>query len=1163
MIISSLFYTSSAILADDSSTTTSSKKDVVKVNNILNDEDDWHNENLKTIISIIDCRYQSLKIIDDFKYQFNQKNAPMIPERVLVKGKWFSDNEIDLANSLSKWYYSSDKFLLISSCELESLKSGGIIETYNYEYKQSNNQQYPKIYDLFSEDYTNKFLTRQTLKSSDNHVEWKHDSSLLTKLLKRKNEQADSSMVAINVNLKKVHWIFFVGIDFYKVNTTTNDESNNLRIYYFDSYNKCIDAISEQSMIDIKREKFSAICRLLKLILLFRRYQEKEDDSFIVKDSKTLNIRMDLYNRMKNLEDRLIYVKATTQLDTITCGLHIIRYFDEMLKIRKNLSSHGTFDRENFETELTKSQQLRLCDEQNYILKSELLEFFLNVNYAVGILTKCLKPFVFQTRDKVVIEDATTEIVSDFDTWNKNTKKRKKILRRSPKLKETPQGKIYMEIHAEVNKCLNQLKTVNKSTKACQCYSAFSRKEMRNVKTKNVDDIHQFEWDLVEKLRWKCPRTNTTYRGAGYHKSAINNRNPLFEKTSVPQVIKIWRPETNFDFEYKQEDARYWYKELLMNRLSFRCNLTEIEVPDGGSCCEWLTTLILLNETNESGYGRYLNKLRKLKKVAPHNFLKNSNDVLEGLRLSYAESISCEYQPNVNELFNLNTDEASDNALYCSSVLWNIYDIVKPQMNKFETFILQDCVRKFVALTPSQVGKVGCMYGTDDFLHWFQCVFNIRIFVINIQYFDTSFSTTCSFVKDEFRIQEEEPYEDDYKNDKYFDFNNKDNLIPYGIAIVLIEENHFDRIFKLHNSNSPIIPAGSDDIKYLLPFLRISELLWASLDIDEIEKHNTKVISSNKNDTHNELNFWFDHHYAMQNIRKDEMISSTLKDSEFVQSFISEDESYKPSPAIPCCAIRFLPRYIAYYIFFLATRQGTLLKNITENAEAFAINLEEEDIYPKYTDLLKKDIKKQQQKYGTIGDFFSSFSYRDTIRDTMSLYKERLHEYMILLINKQNGTNYKVGNKKLTKRIEFPRPNKVFNKETVNDSSGQDTGDKRKNSNMTNLKKRPLKTVKNITTGLENVSAQSFKKQQIEASRADSEHKGNSSKKRTRSSTETKAIPGNDHSKKSKTNFESSATSDETKQSNKTSPMEGKTSQNEGTSIDESHNTTNKKMTSQ
>ena len=108
-----------------------------------------------------------------------------------------------------------------------------------------------------------------------------------------------------------------------------------------------------------------------------------------------------------------------------------------------------------------------------------------------------------------------------------------------------------------------------------------------------------------------------------------------------------------------------------------------------------------------------------------------------------------------------------------------------------------------------------------------------------------------------------------------------------------------------------------------------------------------------------------------------QMEQSTLKESEFVETYISENNSYKPSPAIPCCAIRFSPRFIAYYIYFLATKQVRTLESLIKNAEAFAINLEEEDMSQKYIDLLEKFIKKQQQKHGTILDLFSSFSFRD------------------------------------------------------------------------------------------------------------------------------------------------------------------------------------------
>ena len=72
-----------------------------------------------------------------------------------------------------------------------------------------------------------------------------------------------------------------------------------------------------------------------------------------------------------------------------------------------------------------------------------------------------------------------------------------------------------------------------------------------------------------------------------------------------------------------------------------------------------------------------------------------------------------------------------------------------------------------------------------------------------------------------------------------------------------MEGDHFDRIFKLHESKCSIISAGSDKIKYLLPYLKISETLWVSLDKDQMESHNSKVISFDKNDANNELIYLF------------------------------------------------------------------------------------------------------------------------------------------------------------------------------------------------------------------------------------------------------------------------------------------------------------------
>ena len=175
--------------------------------------------------------------------------------------------------------------------------------------------------------------------------------------------------------------------------------------------------------------------------------------------------------------------------------------------------------------------------------------------------------------------------------------------------------------------------------------------------------------------------------------------------------------------------------------------MTEIRIPVRGSCSEWCVSTILLAENKTSEYGQYLNSLRKVNKIEPFEFSTDTNRTTEGIRMHYAESLNYGYSPNIEELLNVHVDdEPTDNDLYCSSVLWNLYKIVSINSTKFYKHIFQDCVRTFISLTPSNVGKFGCMWGTEDFLHWFQCVFNIRIFVINIQdSYDYKY-TTASFV---------------------------------------------------------------------------------------------------------------------------------------------------------------------------------------------------------------------------------------------------------------------------------------------------------------------------------------------------------------------------------------------------------------------------------
>ncbi len=77
-----------------------------------------------------------------------------------------------------------------------------------------------------------------------------------------------------------------------------------------------------------------------------------------------------------------------------------------------------------------------------------------------------------------------------------------------------------------------------------------------------------------------------------------------------------------------------------MNQLLFRCNLKEIIVPDGGLCCEWVMTLILLHESEESQCGTYIKKLRNFQRVTLYKFSSDSNEIIKDLRLSYADSLS-------------------------------------------------------------------------------------------------------------------------------------------------------------------------------------------------------------------------------------------------------------------------------------------------------------------------------------------------------------------------------------------------------------------------------------------------------------------------------------------------------------------------------------------
>ena len=131
--------------------------------------------------------------------------------------------------------------------------------------------------------------------------------------------------------------------------------------------------------------------------------------------------------------------------------------------------------------------------------------------------------------------------------------------------------------------------------------------------------------------------------------------------------------------------------------------------------------------------------------------------------------------------------------------------------------------------------------------------------------------TECGFVNDPLVYDGTDDGKErvhEKKNDKYFDLTDENRMIPYGIIIVFIENSHFDSIFKLHGESSLIIPAGSQKVEFLLPYLQITKKLWLSLNTDVIKRHNEKILDENKIDTFKDLNVWFDHAFADEDTTK-------------------------------------------------------------------------------------------------------------------------------------------------------------------------------------------------------------------------------------------------------------------------------------------------------
>ena len=69
-----------------------------------------------------------------------------------------------------------------------------------------------------------------------------------------------------------------------------------------------------------------------------------------------------------------------------------------------------------------------------------------------------------------------------------------------------------------------------------------------------------------------------------------------------------------------------------MSCLSFNCAFERIRIPDGGSCCEWIGTALLINLDQNSEYIKDLNALRRRIKICQIKLSGNAHDVNQELQ---------------------------------------------------------------------------------------------------------------------------------------------------------------------------------------------------------------------------------------------------------------------------------------------------------------------------------------------------------------------------------------------------------------------------------------------------------------------------------------------------------------------------------------------------
>ena len=279
---------------------------------------------------------------------------------------------------------------------------------------------------------------------------------------------------------------------------------------------------------------------------------------------------------------------------------------------------------------------MKLYAEECRKLRSESLEYVLNTNFAISIFLKKFDTRLLRNDHSFTAQQLLDDVLqANEEIKGVIGKKNKNNTRKKPKSVDN----MFESIKNEVKIFKALVKGYNDSKISCQCNIQFPKIARRKMSANKLNDIHGFSLFNIDLLKWTCPRTNQKGKGCFYSKSTPTKNKLVYGLTDIVQLIEKLGPKENVDFEYQEMDHSAIFKDMLLRRLSLLCNFTPIDIPDGGSCCDWIAGAVILNESNSSSFAIYLNNLRKKKKMAKLVFDSHNSDLIREIRRSYSASL--------------------------------------------------------------------------------------------------------------------------------------------------------------------------------------------------------------------------------------------------------------------------------------------------------------------------------------------------------------------------------------------------------------------------------------------------------------------------------------------------------------------------------------------